>query len=148
MVRGNIRTGGSGLKTEKGPGRKKNRTASLAPAHINPHTHTFDISPSIAAETIHPYDCCAFWIMDPIWSKSLRRFGCVMGVMGFLPWEQRRESTAVIKESQDGVICILHSQLNWKWLAPAPVWTITIHIRYAFNFLYSNYGKPDLHGFV
>lgn len=43
----------------------------------------------------------------------------------------------------------LHFTLEkWKRLMPAPVWTITIHIRYAFNLLYSNYGELDLHGFV
>lgn len=76
----------------------------------NIHTHSLDISPSITTETIYLYDWCALWIMEPIWSESLRRFGRLMEVTGFLPWEQRRESTAVIKESPEGVICILRSQ--------------------------------------
>lgn len=87
------------------------------------HTHArahASVSPSITAEAILLFDWCALWIMEPIWSKSLRSSGPQMGVTGFLYWEQRQESTAVIKESPEGLICILHSQLKWKRIAPAP----------------------------
>lgn len=57
-----------------------------------------------------------------------------------------------INSSHEGITrgSHLHLTLTTKveQLVLAPVQIITIHIGYAFNFLYANYGGLDLHGFV
>lgn len=84
------------------------------------------------------------WIMEPMWGRSMRRFIVLMEVIGLPSRKQLSESTTVAQESPEGLIYISHSRLEWRRLTSIPVGTVAIHIRYAFNFLFSDYGEPDL----
>lgn len=84
------------------------------------------------------------WIMETMWGRSMRRSGVLMEVTGLPSREQLGESTTVAQESPEGLIYISHSRLERRRLTSIPVDTVAIHIRYAFNFSFGDYGEPDL----
>lgn len=84
------------------------------------------------------------WIMETTWGRSMSRPGVLMEVTGLPPREQLRESTTVAQESPEGLIYISHSRLERRRLTSIPVDTVAIHIRYAFNFSFGDYGELDL----
>lgn len=82
--------------------------------------------------------------MEPVWGRSVRRSAFWWRSQGSRPEEQLRESTTVAQESPEGFIYISHSRLKWRRLTSIPDGTVGIHIRYAFNFSFGDYGEPDL----
>lgn len=68
-----------------------------------------------------------------------------MEVRGGLPSREKLwESTTVVQESPQALICISHWRLEWRRLTSAPVSADALHIRYAFNFSFGYYGEADL----